>query len=64
MEIFTPTARNTRKVVVSTNIAESSVTIEGIAYVVDCCYIKINYYDYLKGMESLIVVPVSKASAK
>lgn len=37
------------KVVVSTNLAESSVTIDGIVYVVDCCFVKVKYYDYMKG---------------
>jgi ATP-dependent RNA helicase DDX35 len=50
-------------VVVSTNLAESSVTIDGIVYVIDCCFVKTKYYDYMKGDESLVVTPISKASA-
>lgn len=40
-EIFEPAPRDTRKVIVSTNIAEASVTIEGIRYVVDCGFVKV-----------------------
>lgn len=40
-EIFETPPRDTRKVIVSTNIAEASVTIEGIKYVVDCGFVKV-----------------------
>jgi ATP-dependent RNA helicase DDX35 len=40
-EIFDPPPRDTRKVIVSTNIAEASVTIEGIKYVVDSGFVKV-----------------------
>jgi ATP-dependent RNA helicase DDX35 len=40
--VFEPAPRDTRKVIVATNIAEASVTIEGIVYVVDCGHVKVN----------------------
>jgi len=45
MMIFRRPKSGFRKVIVSTNIAESSVTIPGIVYVVDCCFVKIKVYD-------------------
>lgn len=47
----------------STNIAESSVTIEGIVYVIDCGFLKVKYYDYFKNMDALLTIPESKANA-
>ena len=61
--VFEPTPENTRKVIVSTNIAEASVTIEGIVYVVDCGYVKLRAYNPKTGIETLTATPVSKASA-
>lgn len=63
MYIFDKTPENTRKVVFATNIAEASVTIDGIVYVVDCGFVKIRAYNPKTGIESLIVTPTSKASA-
>ncbi len=40
-QIFDPPPRDTRKVIVSTNIAEASVTIEGIKYVIDSGFVKV-----------------------
>lgn len=57
-----PAARGVRKVVVATNIAETSLTIEGIVYVVDCCFVKQRAYNPIVGLESLLVAPTSKAS--
>lgn len=62
-KIFEPTPPNTRKVVLATNIAETSITIDGIANVIDPGYVKQNVYNPLTGMESLVVVPCSRASA-
>jgi len=49
MAVFEPTPANTRKIIVSTNIAESSVTIENVVYLIDCGFVKIKYFDYFKG---------------
>ncbi|XP_068707056.1 probable ATP-dependent RNA helicase DHX35 [Montipora foliosa] len=64
MLVFKPPPHNTRKVVVATNIAEASITINGIVYVIDCGFVKIRAYSPKAGVESLVVVPVSQASAK
>ncbi|EEP80917.1 hypothetical protein UREG_05759 [Uncinocarpus reesii 1704] len=61
--VFEPAPENTRKVIVSTNIAEASVTIEGIVYVIDCGYAKLRAYDPNTGIDTLTAVPISKASA-
>ncbi|KAH8907165.1 P-loop containing nucleoside triphosphate hydrolase protein [Coniochaeta sp. PMI_546] len=63
MYVFDEAPDNTRKVIFSTNIAEASVTINGIAYVVDCGFVKLRAYNPKTGIETLTVTPVSKASA-
>ncbi|KAL5828622.1 hypothetical protein ACOSQ3_018090 [Xanthoceras sorbifolium] len=63
MRVFAPAAVGFRKVILATNIAETSVTIPGIKYVIDPGFVKARSYDPSKGMESLIVVPTSKAQA-
>ena len=63
MFVFQKAPTNTRKVILSTNIAEASVTIDGIVYVVDSGYVKLRAYDARLGIENLNVVPVSRASA-
>ncbi|KAM4021231.1 pre-mRNA-splicing factor ATP-dependent RNA helicase DHX16 isoform 1-T3 [Anomaloglossus baeobatrachus] len=62
-KIFDPTPPGARKVVVATNIAETSLTIDGIIYVIDPGFCKQKSYNARTGMESLIVTPCSKASA-
>ncbi|KAI3425228.1 hypothetical protein D9Q98_008996 [Chlorella vulgaris] len=61
---FDAAPRGVRKVVVSTNIAETSVTLEGIVYVIDSCFAKQRCYNPLTGLESLLIAPISKASAQ
>ncbi|KAI1796706.1 P-loop containing nucleoside triphosphate hydrolase protein [Ganoderma leucocontextum] len=53
-----------RKVIVSTNIAETSLTIEGVVYVIDPGFSKQNVYNPRIRVESLLVAPISKASAQ
>jgi pre-mRNA-splicing factor ATP-dependent RNA helicase DHX16 len=62
-KIFEPTPPNARKVVLATNIAETSLTIDGIVYVIDPGFVKENVYNPRTGMESLVVTPCSRASA-
>ena len=62
-KIFEPTPAGARKVVLATNIAETSITIDNIVYVIDPGFAKQNSYNPRSGMESLIVTPVAKASA-
>lgn len=63
MYVFEQAPDNTRKVIFSTNIAEASVTIDGIIYVVDSGFVKERAYNPLSGVETLTAVPVSKAAA-
>ena len=52
------------KVVLGTNIAETSLTIDGICFVVDTGFCKQKSYNPRSGMESLIVTPISKAASR
>ncbi|CAK8532527.1 unnamed protein product [Lathyrus sativus] len=63
-KIFEPTPEGARKVVLATNIAETSLTIDGIKYVIDPGFCKMKCYNPRTGMESLLVTPISKAAAK
>ncbi|KAL8830582.1 MAG: hypothetical protein Q9170_005673 [Blastenia crenularia] len=62
-KIFEPTPPGARKIVLATNIAETSLTIDGIVYVIDPGFVKENVYNARTGMESLVVTPCSRASA-
>eukprot|EP00124_Ichthyophonus_hoferi_P001133 Ihof_evm1s53 gene=Ihof_evmTU1s53 len=63
-KIFEPAPPGGRKVILATNIAETSLTIDGIIYVIDSGFGKMKSYNPRTGMESLIVTPVSQASAQ
>ncbi|CAK4652169.1 unnamed protein product [Aphanomyces euteiches] len=62
--IFEPAPKGSRKCVVATNIAEASLTIDGVYYVVDPGFCKEKAFNPKVGMDSLIVVPCSQASAR
>jgi ATP-dependent RNA helicase DHX8/PRP22 len=61
--IFEPAPQGTRKCVIATNIAEASLTIDGIYYVVDPGFVKQKLYNAKLGMDSLVVTPISQNSA-
>ena len=50
--------------VVATNIAETSLTIDGIYYVVDPGFVKQKVYNSKSGLDALVVTPISQAQAK
>ena len=62
LDVFTPTPHNKRKIIVSTNIAEASVTIDNIAFVIDSCFVKLKFNNHLTDSDSLFVLPASKFS--
>jgi ATP-dependent RNA helicase DHX8/PRP22 len=62
--IFEPAPVGARKCIIATNIAEASLTIDGIYYVVDPGFCKQNVFNAKIGMDSLVVTPISAASAK
>jgi pre-mRNA-splicing factor ATP-dependent RNA helicase DHX38/PRP16 len=62
-KIFDRAPEGTRKCIVSTNIAETSLTVDGIIYVIDTGYVKMKVYNSKIGMDALTVFPESQAAA-
>ncbi|CAK7209119.1 hypothetical protein SBRCBS47491_000329 [Sporothrix bragantina] len=63
MYVFDEAPEDTRKVIFATNIAEASVTISGVVYVVDSGFVKQRAYNPSTGIETLTTTLVSKAAA-
>ena len=63
-EVFLPLKGFKRKVVFSTNIAETSVTVSGVRYVIDSGLRKVKVWRHQLGLATLLTVPISRASAQ
>ncbi|KAI2473523.1 P-loop containing nucleoside triphosphate hydrolase protein [Annulohypoxylon bovei var. microspora] len=61
-KIFDRAAPGVRKCIVATNIAETSLTVDGIMYVVDAGYSKLKVYNPRMGMDTLQITPISQAN--
>ncbi len=61
-KVFQPEG-NTRRIVLATNVAETSLTVPGIHYVIDAGLARINRYSYRNKVEQLLVEKISQASA-
>ncbi|KAH0557043.1 hypothetical protein GP486_005167, partial [Trichoglossum hirsutum] len=62
--VFQPSPHpNMRKIILATNIAETSVTVSGVRFVVDCGKAKIKQFRTRLGLDSLLIKPISKSSA-
>ena len=61
--VFLPAPPRTRKIILATNIAETSVTVSGVRFVVDCGKAKVKQFRTRLGLDSLLVKPISKSAA-
>ncbi|KAF3936736.1 hypothetical protein ABW19_dt0201581 [Dactylella cylindrospora] len=62
-KVFTKGNPNARRVIIATNIAETSVTVPGVRHVIDCGKVKMKRFRHQLGIESLLVTDISQASA-
>eukprot|EP00823_Brevimastigomonas_motovehiculus_P006334 TRINITY_DN5223_c0_g1_i1.p1 TRINITY_DN5223_c0_g1~~TRINITY_DN5223_c0_g1_i1.p1 ORF type:complete len:765 (-),score=184.00 TRINITY_DN5223_c0_g1_i1:110-2404(-) len=62
-KIFEKAPEGVRKCIVATNIAETSLTVDGIRYVIDTGYCKLKVYNPRIGMDALQITPISQANA-
>ena len=61
--IFHPAPPKTRKIILATNIAETSVTVPGVRFVIDSGKVKIKHFRNRLGLDSLLVKPISQSAA-
>lgn len=62
-QIFQPPPPRTRKLILATNIAETSVTVPGVRFVIDCGKAKIKHFHPKLSLDSLLTMPISRSSA-
>jgi pre-mRNA-splicing factor ATP-dependent RNA helicase DHX38/PRP16 len=62
-KIFESTQDGRQKCIVATNIAETSLTVDGIMYVIDSGFSKLKVYNPRVGMDALQITPISQANA-
>lgn len=63
MAVLSPPKPGIRKIIASSSIAESSVTIDGVVFVIDSMLQKLKYFNYYSNIDELLVVPESKTNA-
>ncbi|CAJ2677598.1 probable pre-mRNA-splicing factor ATP-dependent RNA helicase DEAH4 isoform X1 [Trifolium pratense] len=63
VRVFSPPPPNCRRIIVATNIAETSLTVDGVVYVIDSGYVKQRQYNPSSRMYSLDVIQISKVQA-
>lgn len=63
VRVFSPAPPNCRRFIVATNIAETSLTVDGVVYVIDSGYVKQRQYNPSTGMYSLDIVQISRVQA-
>ncbi|VUZ52409.1 unnamed protein product, partial [Hymenolepis diminuta] len=63
LRVFERPTHAVRTVVVATNVAEASITLPRVGYVIDCGYARLRAYNPDNALEALVTLPVSKASA-
>ncbi|XP_043723741.1 probable pre-mRNA-splicing factor ATP-dependent RNA helicase DEAH4 isoform X1 [Telopea speciosissima] len=63
VRVFNRAPPNCRRFIVATNIAETSLTVDGVVYVIDSGYVKQRQYNPSSGMYSLDIVQISRVQA-
>ena len=58
--IFVPPPEACRRIIVATNVAETSITVDGVVYVIDPGTVKQKSYNPQTGLDTLAVVPISR----
>lgn len=64
IKIFEKLSPKKRKVILATNIAETSITVSGVKFVIDSGLRKVKVWRHLLGLSTLLTTPISQASAK